>query len=169
MLFILNSAPGVGKTTLLKLLQEKLTSDFSFLDGDDVGRVNPMKNTTEWLNMIQDNMVSCCFNFRLYGTSNIILSFVFPSDERIGRLQNALINVGFDVCHIKLYCDDIEIEKRIKERNTSKLISISKAVELNGKIRNLISDYSLNTTNLNKNEVANDVFNYISDILSGVR
>lgn len=37
-------------------------------------------------------MVACCNNFRAYGKTNVILSFVFPSEERINRLRDRLCN-----------------------------------------------------------------------------
>ena len=64
MVFIINSAPGIGKSTLLSKLHISLPNDFAILDGDDVGRVTPYTNSIEWLNLIQDNMISCCNNFK---------------------------------------------------------------------------------------------------------
>ncbi len=61
---IINSAPGVGKTTMLKLLETKLPKGFALMDGDDVGRIVPLNLSIEWLNLIQDNFVSCAKNFR---------------------------------------------------------------------------------------------------------
>ncbi len=161
MVFIINSAPGVGKSTLLKGLQDKLHNGFALLDGDDIGRIVPLENTNDWLNLIQDNMVSCCINFRKYDKRNIVLGFVFPSEERIQRLKGLLQNEGFDVRHITLFCQDNEVERRIKERNTSKLVGISKAIEHNQKIKEMKSDYQLDTTTLNKEEVSNSVCNYL--------
>jgi predicted ABC-type ATPase len=161
MVFIINSAPGVGKTTLLRELQDKLHNGFALLDGDDIGRVVPIENTNDWLNLIQDNFVSCCINFKRYEKRNIVIGFVFPSEERIQRLTGLLEREGFDVCHITLFCDDQEVERRIKERNTSKLIGVNKAVELNKKIKELKSDYRFDTTILNKDEVSNRVCDYL--------
>lgn len=115
MVFIINSAPGVGKSTLLKELQDKLHNGFALLDGDDIGRTVPLENTNEWLNLIQDNMVSCCINFRKYGKRNI---------------------------------------------------GISKAIEHNQKIKEMKSDYQLDTTTLNKKEVSNRICKFLlSNIL----
>ena len=161
MVFIINSAPGVGKTTLVKELQGKLSNGFALLDGDDIGRTVPLENTKEWLNLIQDNMVSCCINFRKYDKGNIVLGFVFPSEERIQRLKGLLVNEGFDVCHITLFCQDEEAERRIKERNTSKLVGIRKAIEHNQKIKEMKSDYLIDTTTLNKDEVSNNVCEFL--------
>lgn len=88
----INTAPGISKSTLLSKLHALLPDNFAILDGDDLGRVTTYKNSIEWLNLIQDNMVSYCNNFRAYGKTNVILSFAFPSEERINRLRDRLCN-----------------------------------------------------------------------------
>lgn len=160
MVFLLNSAPGVGKTTLLKSLRTHL-SGFAFIDGDNIGDVAPLENTDQWLNAIQDNICSCCLNFRRYGWAHIIASFVFPSAERIERLRRMLETESFDVRIISLICSAGEIERRIRKRNTSRLISADRAVELNGMIDRLDSDCKVNTTYLDDREVADMVLGYI--------
>lgn len=87
---IINAAPGVGKTTLLKLLEDKLLNDFAVIDGDDVGRTIPLENTVDWLNLIQNNIVDCAKNFKDYNIETLIISFIFPSQERLQRLVNLL-------------------------------------------------------------------------------
>ncbi|MCL2320946.1 MAG: hypothetical protein FWC47_02440 [Oscillospiraceae bacterium] len=42
--YIVNSAPGVGKTTLMKKLHTKLPDGFALIDGDDVGKITPYEN-----------------------------------------------------------------------------------------------------------------------------
>lgn len=161
MVFVMNAAPGVGKSTLLRELQNRLDDGFALLDGDDVGRVVPLENTLEWLNLIQDNMVSCCVNFREYGKKHIVLGFVFPGEERIQRLKGLLEKEGFEVCHITLFCQDREVERRIRERNTSRLIGISNAIEYNRKIMGMKSDYQLDTTSLNREEASGNIMSFL--------
>lgn len=166
MVFIINSAPGVGKSTLLRELQHQLPDGFALLDGDDVGRTVPLENNLEWLNLIQDNLASCCVNFRKYGKTHMVLSFVLPSEERVGRLSGLLEKEGFQVCHITLFCQEHEVERRITERNTSKLIKVSRAVELNQSIGELESDFRLDTTTLGINEVSDRALTFIQEKIS---
>lgn len=49
---IINSAPGVGKTTLLRILEKKLLNSYALIDGDDVGRTIPLSISIDWLNLI---------------------------------------------------------------------------------------------------------------------
>ena len=161
---IINGAPGVGKSTLLKLLEDKLSKGYALVDGDDVGRTIPLDNSVEWLNLIQDNIVSCAKNFKKYKINTLIISFVFPSNERLQRLSNFLKNEECNVYHITLICDSKELEKRIKLRNTQKLISVSKALKLNDEIKRLNSYCSVNTTNKSPEKVVDIIYKEIISI-----
>ncbi len=112
-LYIINSAPGIGKSTLLQNLHMGLPEGFASLDGDDVGRVIPYQNNLTWLNLIQDNIADCCINFRKSGFNRCVISFVFPSEERLEHLRDLLTGKGFHVTHMLLECSEDEIERRI--------------------------------------------------------
>lgn len=152
---IINAAPGVGKSTLLKLLENNLPQGYAVVDGDDVGRTIPLVKTVDWLNLMQDNIVSCAKNYKRYNIKTLIISFVFPTKERLQRLSDLLKDEECFVYHITLTCDSNQLKKRIEIRNTQKLISISNALEMNNKIKELKSYYSLDTTNKFPEEVAN--------------
>ena len=160
---VINSAPGVGKTTLLKLLEDKLSNGYAVIDGDEVGRTIPKINSTDWLNLIQDNIVACAKNYKEYNTKALLVSFVFPTPERLQRLSNLLKDVG-RVYHLTLICDAGELEKRIRIRNTQKLISIPRAIELNADIERLASYYAVDTTKKTTEEIADIVCDKIIEI-----
>lgn len=121
---ILNAAPGVGKLTLLKLMEKALPNGCAIVDGDDVGRTIPLQVSMEWLNLIQDNIVSCAKNYRDFGIKYLIISFIFPSQERIDRLLNLLRNNNIQLLYTySLICDDAEIRKRIFIRNTTRVMN----------------------------------------------
>jgi hypothetical protein len=161
MVFIINSAPGIGKSSLLSKLHTLLPDNFAILDGDDLGRVTPYKNSIEWLNLIQDNMATCCNNFRIYGKGNIILSFVFPNEGRLNRLKDILNKLDFSSRHIKLTCDNEAQKERIMTRNSQKMISIEKATLINEQIYQMKSDFALDTTLLTPQETADMVLKYL--------
>lgn len=98
---ILNASSGVGKTTLLKQLERNLPEGFAVIDGDDVGRIVPLKLSLEWLDLIQENIVSCAKNYKEYGTKVLIISFVFPCEKRLERLNNKLVQLGIST---KMIC-----------------------------------------------------------------
>ncbi len=52
-----------------------------------------------------------------------------------------------------MYCSDTEIEKRIRKRNTSRIMNIERAVECNTKIKQLKSDFLLDTSSKETYEV----------------
>lgn len=150
--FIVNSAPGAGKTTLMKKMYTGFTRGFAFVDGDEVGRVVPFELSIDLLNLIQDNMVSCAKNFERYGFPNAILSFVLPSEERIGRLKTMIEREGWRFFHVKLFCEDEELRKRITVRNSQRLVDLDSALLYNGRIRALDSDFEIDTTLLTPEE-----------------
>jgi adenylate kinase family enzyme len=159
---ILNAAPGVGKSTLLKKLEQKLPQGFAIIDGDDVGRTIPIRLSIEWLNLMQDNIVSCAENYKKFGMEFLIISFVFPSKERLDRLLSLLGEAGIDTLSIiSLVCQELELKARIQGRNTSKMISVEQALELNNQIKEMHTKFLIDTTKLKADEVANDVCNMV--------
>ena len=161
---IINAAPGVGKSTLLKLLEERLSGGYAVVDGDDVGRTIPLVRSVDWLNLMQDNIVSCAKNYKKYNIKTLIIAFVFPTKERLQRLSNLLKDEKCLVYHITLICDPNELKKRIRIRNSQKLISIPRALEINNKIKELKSNYSVDTTNKSPDEVADVICEKIMKI-----
>ena len=160
--YIINSAPGIGKSTLMKNLHTRLPDGFALIDGDNIGRIIPYQNNITWLNIIQDNIVDCCLNFKRYGFTNCIISFVFPTEERLERLKNLLTSKGFKIVHIILECDENEMCKRIIKRNTSKLINTDKAKKLNSELKLLSADFRIDTTYISADEVAYKAIDFIT-------
>ncbi len=161
---IINSAPGVGKTTLLRLLERKLSVGYAIIDGDDVARTIPLVNSTGWLDLMQDNIVSCARNYHAYHIRTLIISFVFPTRERLQRLTTLLSREGCPVFHLRLLCKADELEKRMRRRNTQRIISVQRALELNRQIGGLEAGYSVDTTGNTPNQVAEAVCEKIREI-----
>lgn len=124
----------------------------------------PYKLNRRWLNLIQDNLVCCAANCFKYNIYNVIISFVFPTKERIERIKNKLIDHGFDVVHIALFCEKEELLRRLKERNNQKIVDIESGVKYNELIKELDVDYLIDTTKLSKKEVANEILKIVNDI-----
>ncbi len=160
---IINSAPGVGKSTVLKYLYSKLPEGYAIIDGDDVGRIIPYQNNSNWINVIQDNIADCCVNFKKYGHFNCVISFIFPGEERLNHMSDLLKARGFEVSHILLECDEHEIERRIKLRDTSKTINIQNAKKLNQEMKELIVDFSVDTTRVGADKVADIIVGYLRE------
>lgn len=161
--YIINSAPGVGKSTLLRNLHLRLPDGFAIIDGDDVGRIIPYQNNINWLNVIQDNIADCCLNFKRYGNKNCIISFVFPGEERLNRITQLLNARGFEIVHILLECNEHEIERRITIRDTSRLINIENAKRLSREMSALSVDFKVDTTRIGADQVTDIILAYILD------
>lgn len=165
---ILNSAPGVGKTTLLKQLEGVLPKNFAIIDGDDVGRIIPLKLSIAWLNLIQDNIVSCAKNYKGYGIDFLIIAFVFPSEERVDRLTKLLKDINIDVLYrCSLICDAAELKQRIKKRNTTRFMNFERAIECNIKIKQLKSELVIDTTQRGVEEIRDLFVDSILTIVKG--
>jgi gluconate kinase len=161
MVFILNAAPGCGKTSVMNILQYKLPKGYAFIDGDDVCRLSSAEINLEWLNLMQDNIVACAKNYYDYGNEHIIICFVFPSKERFERLKNLLEMYSLRVAHIVMSSEEQEVERRIRQRNTQKLISIERALECNKNIKLIKADFSIDTTYIQIERVADDIYDFI--------
>lgn len=97
----------------------------------------------------------------------MIISFVFPTQERVQRLVNLLKKEGNSVYHITLTCESSVLEERIIKRNTSKIMNPQRAIQCNSKIRKLQSDYSINTTQKSPEEVGDIVCELITKLVNG--
>jgi predicted ABC-type ATPase len=138
--FIITAAPGVGKTTLLPLLEPHLPHSTAVLDGDSVGRINPWALTVFWLNLVQDNIIACASVFLKNGLSNFVTAFCLPSTERIERIVNGLSKVGYDPYIIAMFVDNDELKRRHISRGAlfpDENDLLQSSVELNETIKKL--------------------------------
>lgn len=165
---IINSAPGVGKSTLLRAIEACNLNNIAVIDGDDLGRIIPLNGSNEWLDLIQDNIAVCAKNYLIYGVKILFISFVFPSSDRITRLITLLNRANInDISHLTLISNDFEIEKRILNRNTSKLISVGRAKELNAMIKEMKSDFIIDTSEKSAQEVFQQMLTLLMQIEPG--
>lgn len=164
---ILNASSGVGKTTLLKVLERNLPEGYAVIDGDDVGRIVPLKLSLEWLDLIQDNIVSCADNYKKYGTKVLIISFVFPAEERLRRLNNKLAQLGISTKMICMGSNDKTLQERLTTRNTSRVLNIERAIECNLEIKCLKADYYIDTSFMGPQEVMDSFIQTLDHIEKG--
>ena len=154
---IINGAPGVGKTTLIDQLQSQLKGRYALIDGDDLARNVTIEDRTEWLNLMQDNIAACSENFKKHGSKHIIISFVFPTQERLNRLKNLLVSQADRFKHIILSCEKKELKTRLHIREKQRVISIEQALLFNRKINDLNNDYYVDTTSKDPSLVLSEV------------
>lgn len=160
---LITGAPGVGKTTILPAICERLPQKNGFIDGDSVGRTTPLDIELDRLNLIQDNICSCAQNFQKWGAKWFVAGFVLPTQERMQRLTDALKKLGCHVHIIGLVADKETLSKRNKEKDESygkDPGSILGAIELNGMIKEIRGIHIIDTTILSVNQVAEQVVAY---------
>ena len=154
---IITGAPGVGKTTTLPAICDKLPQKNGFIDGDSVGRTQPLDTELDRLNLIQDNICACAQNFQKWEAEWFVAGFVLPTEERIKRLSNALKKLGCNVHIIGLVTDKETLTKRNKEKTESygrDSGCILGAIELNEMIKEI---KIIDTTTMSVNQVAEQI------------
>ncbi|MEA2065486.1 MAG: hypothetical protein U9O65_00040, partial [Thermotogota bacterium] len=75
-----------------------------------------------------------------------------------------LIDHKFDVIHIALICEKEKLLRRLRHRNSQKIVDIESGVKYNEMIKDLDADYLIDTTKLSKIEVAYELLKIINDI-----
>lgn len=166
---IVNGSAGTGKSTLLNSLSSQQLEKFALVDGDDLVRIIPFELTQEFLNVVIDNIVSCAENFQKYNYNVLVISFIFPTQKRLITLRDKLCELGIDVYVFNLYCENDLLKKRIIVRNTSKLISVDKAVEMNEMISKLPCDYLIDTTAFNNQDLVKCFMQGINEVCKVIK
>lgn len=134
---VINGTSCVGKTTLLHHILHKLPERSAILDGDDVSRVFPFRLSTEWLDLVQDNLLACTANFAALDLKHLLLAFVFPSRRRVERLNRIFAAQGYTLHWINLVADERSLEARLRQRGVTGEDILASAHEMNAQIGNL--------------------------------
>ena len=157
---LITGTPGVGKTTLLPALADRLGEKCAYLDGDVVGRTRPLTRTVERMNLIQDNIVACAANFAEWGARYFATAFVFGSEERIERIRGKLRAAGHAVVAVGLVADDNALVERIRlkgDDHGTDQDSINSTLAINNGIRQLPGVHILDSTDLTVEQVAEQI------------
>lgn len=111
-LIMLNGPMGVGKTTVGRLLKNKLHKSV-FLDGDWCWDIHPFTVTPETKAMAIDNVIYLLRNF--LGCSEIevvIFNWVMDRQEVYQSLLTGLADKEFELLPITLLCSEEALDKR---------------------------------------------------------
>ena len=157
---IITAAPGLGKTTILSILAEKLPGKSALLDGDNVGRLIPFSLSREWLNLVQDNIAACAENFARCGIRYFVTCFCLPSQERLNRLTGLLSNLGYQVHSIALIADDDSLLDRNRQRggcDVQDADEFAETLHCNKAIKELESVHLINTTNMSPEHIGQEI------------
>ncbi len=99
-LYIITGPPGIGKTTVSRLLADRKPKS-AFIDGDDIYYLVHSGVTKPWsldnhLEVFWENIISLINNFTKKGYDTVFNYICMPED--IMRMQNRLENTRIHVC-----------------------------------------------------------------------
>ena len=104
-LYIIGGTMGVGKTTVCRILKEKLEGSV-FLDGDWCWDMHPFQVTEETKRMVQENIVFILNNFlSCTAYDHVIFCWVLHQQNIIDDL---LARLRTDNCEVHLISLDVE-------------------------------------------------------------
>ena len=114
-LILLGGPTGVGKTTVMRLIENKL--DYSaILDADDVWRVAQTISTDKNRVVALDNVISVMRGYFKAGCKVGILSWVFARSEMYEPIIRGLEDMVESISQIYLIASEEVLEKRLLER-----------------------------------------------------
>ena len=114
-LYIIGGTMGVGKTTVCRILKEKLEGSV-FLDGDWCWDMHPFQVTEETKRMVQENIVFILNNFlSCTAYDHVIFCWVLHQQNIIDDLLARLRTDNCEVHLISLVCTPWELARRIQK------------------------------------------------------
>ena len=114
-LYIIGGTMGVGKTTVCRILKEKLEGSV-FLDGDWCWDMHPFQVTEETKRMVQENIVFILNNFlSCTAYDHVIFCWVLHQQNIIDDLLARLRTDNCEVHLISLVCTPGELAHRIQK------------------------------------------------------
>ena len=110
---IVNGAPGIGKTSTCRALQQLLDKSV-WLDGDWCWMANPWIVTEETKKMAENNMVYLLGNFLKCSEYQFVLySWIFRTDEIFSLILDRLTSTDFILYKYTLTCDENCFRERL--------------------------------------------------------
>lgn len=114
-LYLIGGTMGVGKTTISKLLMQKLPESV-FLDGDWCWESNPFTVTEETKAMVMDNICHILNNFiRCSAYSSIIFCWVMHQQEIIDDILSKVDINDVQVISVSLLASENTLKNRLTD------------------------------------------------------
>ncbi len=164
-IFIAGS-PGCGKTTISKLLYEKLNHppliDFGILREPhlEIDWSNQSKKEEQ---MSFENLTYILKNYIKYGYKNVIVNDL--RDFRIEQVPKKFLRYDFIIISLILK-DDKELKKRVLEKRDSGFKDVKTALSWNKKTierKHLKNEYKIDNTHRNPKNTVNTIFGILKD------
>ncbi len=149
-LILLGGPPGVGKTTVMRLLENRL-SRTAILDADDVWRVSQDLATEENREITIGNVIVVMRGYFAAGCETGIVSWVFARPELYDPVIDGLEDKVQSIHQIYLTATEEVLAQRLTERNqTDKIEYANSRLQL----INLLPYPKIDTSDILPEEVA---------------
>lgn len=118
-LYLIGGTMGVGKTTVGKILKDKLANSV-YLDGDWCWDMHPFSVTEETKRMVMENIAFLLNNFlRCSAYEHIVFCWVMHEQAIIDELLSRIDTTGCETHVLSLVCGEEALKERI-ERDIEK-------------------------------------------------
>ena len=158
-LFLIGGAMGVGKTSVCRILKQKLNNTV-FLDGDWCWDSDPFQVTEETKSMVMDNICYLLNNFlRCSAYDNVIFCWVMHEQNIIDQILSKIDTQNCNVQKFSLICDEETLKNRLQ-------LDIKNGIRSTGVIERSLArlkyyqnldTVKINTNNKNPYEVAEEI------------
>jgi broad-specificity NMP kinase len=150
-LIFIGGAPGVGKSTVAKLLLDDL-KDCVWLDADDLWRMNPFIVDDNTKAMVERNIHFVLNSFLQEHFTYILFTWVLHLDSIIDKILSSLDLADFDFLHFTLICDEKTLKDRMSTdvgRTTDPSLAIKRLKESKN-----VKSIKIDTVNKTLSEIA---------------
>lgn len=164
-LIFLLGAQGSGKTTIAKLLKEKLESphiDFDWIRGFHLNKEWSNTNDSE-LEMTLNNLIAILKNYLKHKYQNILVSGFTETD--VEKMLNEFKNNRYKIITLIVANDKVLQERVLTESRDSGFRDFEESIKFNRRLREKLTfpnEHKIDNTNQSPEETAS----YIKDLLS---
>ncbi len=157
-LIFIGGPPGVGKSTVAKILLDRLENSI-WLDGDDVWRMNPFTVNEVTKAMVTNNIQYVLNSFISAQFSFVLFTWVLHLNSIVDSIIDHINLRGYEFFHVTLTCDDSVLKDRITS-DKGRTTTISLALDRLEKARSVKSEI-IDSTNKSVFDIANILINRI--------
>ncbi|MBU2699833.1 cytidylate kinase [Sporomusaceae bacterium BoRhaA] len=162
-LMIINGTMGIGKSTVCKILLDKLKPSI-YLDGDWCWNMNPFIVSEENKAMVLDNITHLLKNYLLNSSYKyIVFCWVIHQEAIFNQILEPLTDLDFELYKISLVCSEAALRRRLEQdvqngMRTSDVINRSvQRLPLYDKMDTV----KINVSHLTPQETAKKIYNLI--------
>lgn len=161
-LIIINGTPGIGKTTVAKLLFARL-KNCAYLCGDAVWQINPFEVNERTKAVVEKNIPFVLRSYLEAGYEFVILDWVMHRQEIIDRILRPLADLDFETKVFTLVADEQAAVERALARDGAAR-SPEGVLERLRQSRDLDST-QIDTTGHSPEAISDKIFDLLSPIL----